>query len=88
MPMGVRGTKSVLLCAAVVCFAADDNSMFREALAALERGDFAAVVQKLRPQGAAHPTDAPSLSLLAVALAGQTRPDLAALLLAHPPRDW
>ena len=48
--------------------AADDRTVFRDALAAAQRGDFRAAEQKLRTQVAAHPDDAPALSLLGVVL--------------------
>jgi Flp pilus assembly protein TadD len=48
--------------------AADDRAVFRDALAAVQRGDFRAAEQQLRKQVAAHPDDAPALSLLGVAL--------------------
>ena len=48
--------------------AADERAVFRDALAAVQRGDFRAAEQKLRTQVAAHPDDAPALSLLGVAL--------------------
>ena len=43
-------------------------AVFREALADVQRGDFRAAEQKLRTEVAAHPDDAPALSLLGVAL--------------------
>jgi Flp pilus assembly protein TadD len=71
MPRVLR--KSVLPFAAVVLSmaygsAAEDRTVFRDALAAVQRGDFRAAEQQLRTQVAAHPDDAPALSLLGVAL--------------------
>ncbi len=48
--------------------AADDRTVFRDALAAVQRGDFQGAEQKLRTEVAAHPDDAPALSLLGVTL--------------------
>jgi tetratricopeptide (TPR) repeat protein len=58
----------VLLLSIAAGRAADNRSVFRDALAAVQRGEFRAAEQKLRPEVAAHPDDAPALSLLGVAL--------------------
>ncbi len=47
---------------------AEDSPAIRTALAALQRGDFAAAEQTLRPEVKARPTDAAALTLLGVAL--------------------
>jgi tetratricopeptide (TPR) repeat protein len=60
----------VVLCAASGG-AADEGSALRAAVADLQRGDFRAAEQKLRVEVAAHPNDAPALSLLGVALDSQ-----------------
>jgi tetratricopeptide (TPR) repeat protein len=49
-------------------WSADDRPSIREALSALQRGDFAAAEQKLRADVQTHPNDAPALTLLGVAL--------------------
>ena len=51
--------------------AADERAALRAAVADLQRGDFRAAEQKLRVEVAAHPNDAPALSLLGVALDSQ-----------------
>jgi tetratricopeptide (TPR) repeat protein len=48
--------------------AGDDSPAIRSALAALQRGDFAAAEQVLRPEVNARPNDASALTLLGVAL--------------------
>jgi tetratricopeptide (TPR) repeat protein len=53
--------------------AADSRAVFRDALAALQRGDFRAAEQKLRTEVAAHPNDGAALSLLGVALDNQNQ---------------
>lgn len=53
--------------------AADERAALREAVADLQRGDFRAAEQKLRAEVAAHPNDAPALSLLGVALDSQNQ---------------
>jgi tetratricopeptide (TPR) repeat protein len=65
---------AVLLGILALCVrAADDQAAFRDALAALQRGDFRAAEQKLRPEVAAHPNNAPALSLLGVTLDNQNQ---------------
>jgi tetratricopeptide (TPR) repeat protein len=65
---------AVLLAVLVLCVrAADDTALFREALAALQHGDFRAAEQKLRAEVAAHPNDGPALSLLGVVLDNQNQ---------------
>jgi tetratricopeptide (TPR) repeat protein len=59
---------AALLLAIPAAPAADDRPAIREALAALERRDFATAEQKLRADIATHPNDAPALTLLGVAL--------------------
>jgi tetratricopeptide (TPR) repeat protein len=54
-------------------FAADDGPAIREALAALQRGDFAAAERTLRPEVKARPTDGAALTLLGVALDNQKK---------------
>jgi tetratricopeptide (TPR) repeat protein len=53
--------------------AADERVAFRDAVAAMQRGDFRAAEQKLRPEVAARPNDAAALSLLGVALDNQNQ---------------
>src|SRR5208337_4497967 len=62
-----------LVLAAAVVGAADDGAAIRSALAALQRGDFAAAEQILRPEVKAHPNDASALTLLGVALDNQKK---------------
>ena len=50
-----------------------DGPVWREAVAAMQRGDFHAAELKLRAEVAAHPTDAAALSLLGVALDSQNQ---------------
>ena len=65
---------AVLFAVLVLCVrAAGDQAAFRRALAALQRGDFQAAEQTLRPFVAAHPNDGPALSLLGVVLDNQSR---------------
>jgi tetratricopeptide (TPR) repeat protein len=45
----------------------------RDAIAAMQRGDYAAAEQQLRAEVAAHPGEAPALSLLAVALDNENK---------------
>ena len=59
---------AVLLWSIAAGRAAGDGAVFRDALAAVQRGDFRAAEQKLRTEVAAHPDGAPALSLLGVAL--------------------
>lgn len=70
-----RLSQSALLAAALVLCAAgraaDQRAALREAVADLQHGDFCAAEQKLRVEVAAHPDDAPALSLLGVALDSQ-----------------
>ena len=53
--------------------AADEGVAIRDAVAAMQRGDFRTAEQKLRPEVAARPNDAAALSLLGVALDNQNR---------------
>jgi tetratricopeptide (TPR) repeat protein len=68
---------ALLLAVLLLCIpagrAADERAVSRDALAALQRGDFRAAEQKLRSEVAAHPNDAPALSLLGVALDNQNQ---------------
>src|SRR4051794_33001299 len=59
---------AVLMLSIAAGRAADDRTVFRDALAAVQRGDFQGAEQKLRTELAAHPDEAPALSLLGVAL--------------------
>src|ERR1019366_2244534 len=68
----VFGYSSILL-ALAIGFAADDGPAIREALAALQRGDFAAAERTLRPEVKARPNDGASLTLLGVALDNQKK---------------
>ncbi|MDR3701915.1 MAG: tetratricopeptide repeat protein [Candidatus Sulfopaludibacter sp.] len=52
---------------------ADESPAIREALAALQRGDFAAAEQVLRPEVKARPGDSGALTLLGVALDSQKK---------------
>src|ERR1022692_4650207 len=54
-------------------FAADHGPAIREALAALQRGDFAAAERTLRPEVRARPNDGAALTLLGVALDNQKK---------------
>src|SRR6516165_7197249 len=45
----------------------------RDAIAAMQRGDFAAAERQLRAEVSAHPEEAPALSLLAVALDNENK---------------
>jgi Flp pilus assembly protein TadD len=60
----------ILLLLAGPCAFADDRAI-GEAVAALQRGDFAAGERILRAEVAARPNEAMALSLLGVALDGQ-----------------
>jgi Flp pilus assembly protein TadD len=62
-----------VLSALVTGAAGDDSPAIRSALIALQRGDFAAAEQTLRPEVTAHPTDASALTLLGVALDSQNK---------------
>jgi tetratricopeptide (TPR) repeat protein len=53
--------------------AADDTAAIRDAVAAMQRGDFVSAEQKLRAELGAHPADARILSLLGVALDNQKK---------------
>jgi Tfp pilus assembly protein PilF len=64
---------AVLWCCIAVGWAADERVVFRDAVAAMQRGDFRAAEQKLRPEVAARPNDAAALSLLGVALDNQNQ---------------
>lgn len=66
------GCFSVLL-AAAIGLAGDDSPAIRTALAALQRGDFAAAEQTLRPEVKVRPNDASALTLLGVALDSQKK---------------
>ena len=68
-------SQAAVLFAVLVLYAraADDQAAFRQALTALQRGDFRAAEQTLRPFVAAHPNDGPALSLLGVVLDNQSR---------------
>ncbi|HLK63606.1 MAG TPA: tetratricopeptide repeat protein [Bryobacteraceae bacterium] len=59
---------SVCLFAVMLQGAAEERPAIREALTALEHGDFAAAERTLRPDVQAHPSDAGALTLLGVAL--------------------
>jgi Flp pilus assembly protein TadD len=52
---------------------ADDGPAIRQALAALQRGDFAAAERTLRPEVKARPNDGAALTLLGVALDNQKK---------------
>ena len=64
---------AVLVVCAASGRAADERAALREAVADLQRGDFRAAEQRLRVEVAAHPNDAPALSLLGVALDSQNQ---------------
>ena len=64
---------SSVLLALATGLAADDETAIRQALAALQRGDFAAAEQTLRPEVKARPNDASVLTLLGVALDSQKK---------------
>ena len=68
----VFGYSSILL-ALAIALAADDGPAIREALAALQRGDFAAAERTLRPEVKARPNDGAALTLLGVALDNQKK---------------
>jgi Flp pilus assembly protein TadD len=62
-----------ILLAAAVGLAADDGGATREALAALQRGDYAGAERILRPEVKARPNDSGALTLLGVALDNQKK---------------
>ena len=62
-----------VLVAAAIGLSADESPAIREALAALQRGDFAAAEQVLRPEVNARPQDSGALTLLGVALDSQKK---------------
>ena len=59
--------------AVAIAFAADNGPAIREALAALQRGDFASAERTLRPEVKARPNDSAALTLLGVALDNQKK---------------
>ena len=59
--------------AALVFCAGVSRADLRDALAAMQRGDFAAAERQLRAEVSAHPNQAPALSLLAVALDNENK---------------
>jgi Flp pilus assembly protein TadD len=59
--------------AVAITFAADDGPAIRQALAALQRGDFAAAERTLRPEVKSRPNDGAVLTLLGVALDNQKK---------------
>ena len=59
--------------ALAIGFAADNGPAIRQALAALQRGDFAAAERTLRPEVKARPNDGAALTLLGVALDNQKK---------------
>ena len=64
---------SCVLLTVAIGLAADNVPAIREALAALQRGDFAAAERSLRPEVQARPNDGAALTLLGVALDGQKK---------------
>lgn len=64
---------AALLWSIAAGWGADEGPVFREALAALQLGDFRGAEQKLRPEVAAHPNSGSALSLLGVALDKQNQ---------------
>ncbi len=62
-----------VLVAVAIGLSADESPAIREALAALQRGDFAAAEQVLRPEVKARPGDSGALTLLGVALDSQKK---------------
>ena len=59
----------VILCAAVALSQSPDSAVvMRDAVTAMQRGDFPSAERRLRAEVAAHPDDAMALSLLGVAL--------------------
>ncbi len=62
-----------VLVAAALGLSADGPPAIREALAALQRGDFAAAEQLLRPEVKVRPADSGALTLLGVALDSQKK---------------
>src|SRR5258708_6081068 len=64
---------AVLLCATPAARGADQSAAAREAVAAMQRGDFPSAEKTLRAEVVAHPDDSWALSLLGVALDNQKR---------------
>ena len=64
---------AALLLSMAAARAADDGAAVRDALAALQRGDFVAAEQKLRAEVRVHPDGGAALTLLGVALDGQKK---------------
>ena len=64
---------AVLVLSVAAGWAGDEQAALRDAVAALQHGDFRAAEQKLRGEVAAHPNDALALSLLGVALDSQNQ---------------
>lgn len=64
---------SPILLSAVAGFAADDGRAIREALAALQRGEFARAEQTLQSEVKVRPNDSSALTLLGVALDSQKK---------------
>src|SRR5258708_10439800 len=63
----------LILVSVAAGFAADAGVAVRDALAALQRGDFSAAERTLRQAVSAHPNDGAVLTLLGVALDGQKK---------------
>jgi tetratricopeptide (TPR) repeat protein len=61
------------MAALVFCAGVSRAADVREALAAMQHGDFAAAEHQLRAEIAAHPNEAPALSLLGVALDNENK---------------
>jgi tetratricopeptide (TPR) repeat protein len=61
------------IAAVVFCAGISRAADLHDAIAAMHRGDFAAAERQLRAEVAAHPDEAPALSLLAVALDNENR---------------
>jgi len=73
LPRRPASRLAVLLLCVAAARAADDGAAIRDALAALQRGDFVAAEQKLREEVRVHANDGAALTLLGVALDGQKR---------------
>ena len=68
MRIGEAAWALILTAAVALAQPADPAARIRDAIAAMQRGDFPSAEKKLRTEIGAHPDDAMALSLLGVAL--------------------
>jgi len=73
MPHQHPASRLVALLLCIAAARAADDATIRDALAALQRGDFVSAEQKLRAEIRVHPNDGAALTLLGVALDGQKK---------------